>query len=231
MKKSSTKTETPFTIPNEALSFLAGLERNNNKRWFDAHKAEYQENVLTPLKMLVTALGFALSGKLPGLKHDPRVNGSIFRINRDTRFSRDKRPYKTHAAVFLWVGPAEKLACPGVYFHLDASELMLGAGVYMFARESLDTYRRNVAAKGGALAKAIAKAETAGFELGGEKLKRVPSGFPPDHKHAELLKMKGLHVGKTYPAKKATEGDLIGWLVKEYAPTLELVKALEKMLF
>jgi len=218
-------------MPKGALSFFAGLEKNNGKAWFDAHRAEYRDNVLEPLKFLVLALGGALSKKLSGLRYDPRVNGSIFRINRDTRFSKDKRPYKTHAAAFLWTGPAHKLACPGIYFHFDARELLLGGGVYMFAKESLDTYRHNVAAKGAALARAIARAEKAGFELGGEKLKRVPSGYSPDHKHAELLKMKGLHVTKTHSAKKATEGGLIGWLVKEYAPTFELVKALEKALF
>ncbi len=227
----SGKSAKPFAFPKGALTFFAGLEKHNDKAWFTAHKTDYEENVLEPLKILVMELGSAFFRKLPGLKYEPRVNGSIFRIYRDTRFSKDKRPYKTHAGAFLWVGPGPKLACPGLYFHLEAKTVMLGSGVYMFARESLDRYRRHVTAKGAALAKAIAKAEKAGFKLGGEALKRVPPEFPPDHKYAELLKMKGLYVGKTLPASKVTKGDLIGWLKKEYAPTLDVVKAIGKAVF
>ena len=223
--------DAPFSIPEEALSFFSALERNNNKAWFDKNRAKYQENVLEPLKFLVMALGSALSKKLPGLKYEPRVNGSIFRINRDIRFSRNKNPYKTNAGVFLWVGPGHKLACPGVYFHLEAGRVLLGSGVYMFAKESLDLYRRYAAVKGAALARAIARAERAGFSLEGEKLSRVPSGFPKDHEYAELLKMKGLSVIKEHPARKVTGGDLVGWLTQEYTPTLELVKTLEKAVF
>lgn len=222
----------PLVFPKAALDFLGGIERNNNKAWYEEHKSDYHENVLEPLKMLVTALGAALSRKLPGLKYDPRVNGSIFRINRDTRFSKDKRPYKTHAAAFLWVGPADKLACPGVYFHLEAETLILGSGVYMFAPTSLVHYRKFVSEMGGdELASAIHKAEKSGFGVGGESLKKVPRGFPPDHKHAELLKMKGLYVGKNYPSSIVTEGDLVGWLVSEVAPSLDVIKVIEKAAF
>ncbi|MBI5815602.1 MAG: DUF2461 domain-containing protein [Nitrospinae bacterium] len=231
MAKKKESADEFFHFPAEALKFLSGLSRNNNKQWYEAHKADYQKHLLEPLKDMVAAIGPILARKVPGLRADPRVNGSIFRINRDTRFSKDKSPYKTHAAAFMWAGPGEKLACPGVYFHLDAKELLYGSGLYMFAPESLGFYRRFVAEKGGELARAVKKAEKAGFELGGEKLKKVPSGFPPDHEHAELLKMKGFHVMKTYPAKKVTEGDLIGWLVKEIEPSLDVIKTLEKAIF
>jgi uncharacterized protein (TIGR02453 family) len=223
--------EKPFVLPKGALTFLSGLEKNNNKAWFTAHKSDYDEYLLEPLKFLVMGMGAAFSKKLPGLNYNPKINGSIFRIYRDVRFSKDKRPYKTNAGVFLWAGPAKKLACPGIYFHLEAKSVMLGSGIYMISKESLDRYRKHVSRKGAALAKAIAKAEKAGFEVGGERLKRVPSGFDPDHKYAELLKMKGLWVGKTYPSSKVTRGDLIGWLKKEYAPTLDVVKALGKAVF
>jgi len=230
-KKTATSKSVPFALPKGALTFFAGLEKNNNKPWFEQHRDDYHEHVLEPLKTLVLGLGAALSKKLPGLRYEPRVNGSIFRIYRNARFSKDKRPYKTHAGAFLWVGPAGRLACPGVYFHLEAKTVMLGSGVYMFERDYLDAYRKYVAAKGAVLARAIAKAEKAGFAMGGEALKRAPAPYPRDHKHADLLRMKGLHVGKTYPASKVTKGDLIGWLAKEYTPTLDLVKVLEKAIF
>ncbi len=221
----------PFAIPKEALTFFARLEKNNKKEWFDKHKEEYRANVLEPLKNLVSDLGSSIQKKLPGLSYEPRVNGSIFRINRDVRFSKNKKPYKTHAGVFLWVGPDKKLNCPGIYFHLESKRLLIGAGAYMFSPESLARYREYVDEKGNLLAKAIKKAEKAGFELGGEKLKRVPSRFDKEHKHAELLKMKGLWVEKTCPATVAIKGDLVKWLAKEYAPALDVVKALGKALF
>ncbi len=221
----------PFCLPKGALTFLAGLEKNNNKQWFDANRESYQKNLLEPLKTLVEALGSVFLRKLPELQFSPKVNGSIFRINRDTRFSKDKRPYKTNAGVYLWVGQGKKLACPGIYFHLEAKKVMLGSGIYMFEPEALSIYRRHVAAKGATIAKAITKAEKVGFALEGKKLKRVPSGFPADHKYSELLKMKGLHVTKTFPASKVIKGDLTEWLAKEYTPTLDLIRVIERAIF
>ncbi len=230
VKKAGAQKDSAFHLPKEAITFFKGLEENNSKTWFDAHRDDYQNNVLEPLKFLVMALGAVFTRKLPGLVADPRVNGSIFRINRDTRFSRDKSPYKTHAGVYLWIGPGEKLACPGLYFELTARHLLLGSGTYMFADSAIGAYRRFVAEKGSRLATAIRKAEKVGFELGGEKLKRVPSGFDPAHKHAELLKHKGLYVMKTLPAKTAASGDLVGWLTKEFTPTLDVLKVLKEAL-
>lgn len=220
--------ETAFHLPKESLAFFKGLEANNSKAWFDVHRSDYENHVLEPLKFLVMALGAAFSRKIPGLVADPRVNGSIFRINRDTRFSRDKSPYKTHAGVYLWVGPGEKLACPGLYFEIGPRHVSMGSGVYMFGSASLDFYRKYVSEKGAKLSTAIRKAEKAGFELGGEKLKRVPAGFDPAHKHAELLKHKGLYVMKDLPQKSVTSGDLAGLLTAEFSQTLDVLKILRE---
>ncbi len=220
-----------FHLPKATLAFLKGLQNNNNREWFDEHRNDYKVSFVEPLKDLVVHLGEALEKKLPGLRYEPRINGSIFRLNRDVRFSKNKSPYKTNGGVFLWVGNEKKLACPGVYFHLEARSLMLGAGVYMFAPDKLDIYRSRVEENGAALARALKKAEKAGFETGGEKLKRVPRGFDQESKYADLLKYKGLHTGKRYPAKKVTEPGLVKWLAREYAPTFDLVKVLEKSLF
>ena len=220
--------ETAFHLPKEAIAFFKGLEANNSKAWFDVHRDDYLEHVLEPLKFLVMALGAAFTRKIPGIVADPRVNGSIFRINRDTRFSRDKSPYKTQAGVYLWIGPGEKLACPGFYFEIGPRHVSLGSGTYMFADSAIGAYRRYVSEKGNRLATAIRKAEKAGFELGGEKLKRVPSGFDPAHKHAELLKHKGLYVMKALPTKTVTSGDLAGWLTAEFTKTLDVLKVLKE---
>ncbi len=229
--KSKKGAATPFKFPNSALTFLAGLEKNNNKAWFEAHRSDYENHVLEPLKTLVMGLGTAMAKRLPGLKYEPKVNGSIFRIYRDTRFSKDKRPYKTHAGAFLWVGPGKKLDCPGIYFHLEAETVLIGSGAYMFARESLDPFRKHVATRGAALFKAVSKAENTGFVAGGESLKRVPPGYDPGHKYGNLLKMKGLHATKTFKSSKVTRGNVIEWLTREYQPTVDLIKAIEKAIF
>ena len=225
------KKASSFCLPKEILKFLDGIAKNNNREWFDEHRGDYRDHFVEPLKDFTVVAGAAFAKKLPGLRYEPRINGSIFRLNRDIRFSKNKQPYKSNGGVFLWVGAKKKLECPGLYFHLEPEKLMIGAGAYMFTKDGLDRYRRYVASNGAALAKAVAKAEKAGFILAGEKLKRVPAGFEKDHKYAELLKHKGLYVGKDFPAKKAVTGDLLAFLEKELTSTIDMVKALEKALF
>ncbi|MBI4666493.1 MAG: DUF2461 domain-containing protein [Nitrospinae bacterium] len=222
------KESAPFAFPKEALTFFRGLEKDNSKAWFDAHRKDYDQNVLEPLKFMVMALGARLGGKkLPGLNADPRVNGSIFRINRDTRFSKDKSPYKTHAGAYLWLGGREKLRASGLYFQMDARQVLIGCGIYLMQEPELSAYRRNVAEKmGGKLSVALKKAVDAGFTAGGEALKKVPGGFDPNHKHAALLKQKGFFVTREYPAAMATKGDLIAFLAKEFTPALDFVKVM-----
>jgi uncharacterized protein (TIGR02453 family) len=220
-----------FAIPTAALTFLRGLEKNNTKTWFDDHRATYRNDIVEPLKDLAVLLGEAFEKAIPGLNYDPRVNGSIFRLNRDARFSKNKNPYKTNLGVFVWRGPAKKMECPGIYFHLEPTMLMVGSGIYMFTPEQLAIYRRHVDAKGEVIARAVAKGEKAGFALGGEKSKRVPRGFDADHPHAELLKHKGFFLSKEYPAKRATQPGLIPFLKKELAPTVDLVNRLAEALY
>ena len=131
-------------FPNECIAFLASLGENNNKTWFEAHRKEYEGYLLEPARGFVTAMGERMREIVPGIHADPRTNGSIFRIYRDTRFSKDKSPYKTHLAVFLWEGTGPKMECPGFYFHFDAEQLLLGAGVYFFPKALLHGYRQSV---------------------------------------------------------------------------------------
>jgi uncharacterized protein (TIGR02453 family) len=99
----STHTSTAFAgFPPEGLAFLEGLGRDNTKAYFDAHRATYESALLEPAKAFVVALGEELRARVsPGIRAEPRVNGSILRINRDTRFSADKTPYKDHLDLWL----------------------------------------------------------------------------------------------------------------------------------
>jgi uncharacterized protein (TIGR02453 family) len=156
----------------------------------------------------VLAMGERLRRFAPGVVADPRTNGagSIFRIYRDTRFSKDKRPYKTYLGILLWQGRGKKMENPGFYFHLEPPRVMLGAGTYMFTKQGLPAFRKAAVHKtrGPALARAINKVERKGYEIGGSHYKRVPRGFDPEHPNADYLKHNGLYA--------STEGKIPGEL-------------------
>jgi uncharacterized protein (TIGR02453 family) len=182
-------------FPRPALDFLAGLAENNDRAWFEDHRAEYEQSLLEPARDLVVALGEELDRRGMPVHADPRVNGSIFRINRDTRFSKDKRPYKTHLDLWLWQGEGPSRQCPGYFFRLTPQELLLGAGKHHFEPELLARYREAVADpdRGSALVDAVERVEAAGHQLGGRHYKRMPAGYEADGRRAELLLHAGLY--------------------------------------
>lgn len=189
-------------FPRAATRFLADLEKNNTKEWFDAHRAVYDEAIAEPAKAFVVAMGERLATLAPEIHAEPRVNGSIFRINRDTRFSADKSPYKSSLGIFFWEGERPKMECPGFYFHLEPKALMLGAGLHLFPKDLVDTYRKAVIDPklGPELRTTVEAIGPERFGMAGcgmpiERYARVPKGWPADHPNAEFLKLKGLHAG------------------------------------
>lgn len=181
-------------FPRHTAAFFKELKSNNDAEWFAAHKPDYDAHVLAPAKAFVTAMGRALRALSPDIMFLPAVNKSIFRIYRDTRFSGDKTPYKTHLGIYFWEGSGAKLDCPGFYFHLEPPGLMLGAGVYMFSKPLLAAYREAVADEqmGSELARIAAGLRKKGYEIGMPHYKKIPRGYDPDHPRADLLKFSGL---------------------------------------
>ncbi|UCF30365.1 MAG: DUF2461 domain-containing protein [bacterium] len=180
-------------FPRETVTFLADLARNNNRRWFNAHREDFDRMVIEPAKAFVEALGARIISVAPGIIADPRVNGSIFRIYRDTRFARDKKPYKTHLGIFLWEGEGPKMECPGFYFHLEPPDLMLGAGIHLFSRALLEEYRNSVVhPRHGHDLVTAAMEVSRSFTIGGLHYKKVPRGFDGDHPYAQFLLYNGL---------------------------------------
>lgn len=184
-------------FPRECLTFLEQLQANNTREWFEAHKADYEAHVLQPSRAFVVALGERLRAEVPGVIADPKVNRSLFRLQRDTRFSQDKAPYKTNLGVWLWEGERGRMECSGFYVHLEPQSFLLGVGIYMFDKNMLHHYREAVDDRefGEALAAAVAQVEGAGLRLWGDHYKRVPQGYPADHPRARLLKFNGLTAG------------------------------------
>ena len=195
----TTSPATAFTgFPAAGLEFLAGIARDNTKAYFDANRTACETGLLEPAKAFVVALGDELHARVsPGIRAEPRVNGSILRINRDTRFSTDKSPYKAHLDLWFWEGAGPSRERPGYFVRLRPSTVTIGAGMHRFDRPLLEAYRAAVAAErtGRELEAAIAQATALeGVVVGGEAYKRVPRGLPADHPRADLLRHGALYV-------------------------------------
>jgi uncharacterized protein (TIGR02453 family) len=183
-------------FPKQCTRFLAALKRNNDKFWFERHRSDYDQYVVAPARAFVTALGRRLRKRAPGVNADPRIDKSIFRIHRDTRFSPDKSPYKSHLGIWLWEGGGPRMACSGFYFHLEPRKLGLGTGIYLFPQEYLTPYRESVvdAKHGRALRRALTLcSRLPGCVIGGQRYKRTPRGFDSAHPNAAYLLHGGLY--------------------------------------
>jgi uncharacterized protein (TIGR02453 family) len=200
--------------------FWRELKKNNNKDWFDQNRALYDTEVVAPAREFVTAMGARLKKIAPDIRALPQVNKSLFRINRDTRFSHDKSPYKTHMGLWMWEGAGPRMECSGFYFHLEPPGVMLGVGIHIFPKNLLDTYRDAVAddKTGPALVKILGQIESTGdYGVGGEFYKRVPRGFDPDHPRADLLRYNGLaaYISTKIPEEFYSPA-LVDWCFKHF---------------
>jgi uncharacterized protein (TIGR02453 family) len=192
----------------ELLSFLAELERNNSKAWFDQQRERYERLMLEPAKDFVGAMQPALATISPDLRGEPRVGCSIMRVARDTRFSKDKSPYKTHLDMMFWEGAGASKASPSFFMRLAPRTLTVGAGLYSFSPGQLERYREAVAneASGAKLRDAIRAVSARGFELNEPHYKRVPQGFAADHPNGTLLRHAALYAWRSDPVPEALFG-------------------------
>lgn len=205
-------------VPDETVVFLRSLAAHNDREWFQAHRGDYEAFWLEPAMELVEAIGGKLRRFAPDVMVEPRVNGSIFRINRDVRFSKDKRPYKTHLDLWFAESKTGEKRAPGYWFRLTPDGVSLGAGYHHFEPEILDRYRHAVVdpTRGAALAKAVAAVRKAGYDVGSERYKRVPRGFDPEHPRADLLRHDGLIAWGELPVEDARSPKFPGEVVAHY---------------
>ena len=212
-----TATPTAFAgFPREGLEFLAGIAADNTRAYFNAHRTTYEAALLQPAKDFVVALGAELRARVsPGLRAEPRINGSILRINRDTRFSADKRPYKEHLDLWFWEGEAPSRERPGYFVRLRPETVVLGAGIHRLEAAPLAAFRAAVDddRMGDVLETAIEDAMMRrGVTLGGLAYKRVPRGYDADHPRAELLRHSALYVsGEWKLPRVVSSSKFVGW--------------------
>lgn len=182
-------------FPKELPRFFKQLKKSNTKDWFQENKKAYETYVKTPSQEFVSAMGERLSAVCPGINAIPKVNKSLFRLNRDIRFSSDKSPYKTNMGILFWDGPGKRMESSGFYFHVEDQRFMLGSGMYMFSKPHLEKYRLAVTdkKKGAALKNAIEALRSNGYEIGTRHYKRVPRGFTAASEfETEYLRYNGL---------------------------------------
>ena len=192
------------------LHFFQELAENNERPWFQANKKRYETSVVEPLLRFIEAMGPRLAEISSHIRADPRrTGGSMFRIYRDTRFSKDKTPYKTHAAAHFRHELGKNAHAPGYYFHIAPDKLIIGAGIWRPDAEHLLKIRHAIADRPDQWMEAVQHAPFADtFRLGGEGLKRPPRGFPSDHPMVEDLKRKDFIGIAEFEAVEALSPDI-----------------------
>lgn len=208
--------------------FFKRLVKNNERAWFQAHKAEYEAGWNTPMKLLLAEVRGAIDGAFP---HCDLAEPKVFRIFRDVRFAKDKSPYKTHVGGFLPMARTGKKVTDlpmALYFHVGADEVFGAAGHYMMEPPSLARFRAAVAnpKRGPELEAILKRLEKKRFEpTSHDATKRVPKGFDPDHPRAERLKCKGLTVTfPPVPRGLLASPKLVRWLADQCKTAAPLVE-------
>ncbi|NOT28141.1 MAG: DUF2461 domain-containing protein [Acidobacteria bacterium] len=215
----------PLFTP-KTLSFLRSLKRNNDREWFRLRKPQYEEHVRGPMVRALERLAGDLKSFAPELVCDPRV--SLYRIYRDTRFSADKTPLKTHIAAHFPLRGMARGEGAGLYFHVAPNEVWIGGGLYMPSSSDLRLIREHIATdydrlrrivKGAAFARAVGN-------LDGEQLASMPRGYLKTHPAAEYLRFKQFLGGKEFEAPFATSDRFYPELLTVFKAVAPLVRFL-----
>ena len=216
-------------FPKDLFTFLKQLAKNNNREWFHDNKARYKESIVEPMCEFIEAMGVRFDKMGIRFVADPRPHGgSMFRIYRDTRFSNDKRPYKSHAACHFRHEAGKDAHAPGFYVHLEPGAVFFGGGIWMPPNPVLEKIRTTIVENPNAWKRIITnptfKKRFGGIE--GDGLKRVPRGFDKEHPYAEDLKRKSFFVTQDVDVKFAQSPKFIGEVERAFKAASPLMKYL-----
>jgi uncharacterized protein (TIGR02453 family) len=203
-------TTQPYITP-ELFQFFQELKANNNRDWFQANKQRYESQVREPLLRFITDFGVRLAEISPHYVADARKSGgSLFRINRDIRFSKDKSPYKTASGIQFRHESGKDVHAPGFYLHLEPDSIFGGIGLWRPDTQTLNKIRDAIVEKPDRWQQIISdKSFTARFELSGDSLKRAPKGYDPDHPLIEDLKRKDFIAATPFTEAEVCAPDFI----------------------
>ncbi len=196
---------------SEFFGFLAELKLNNNREWFQTNRDRHRDLVLDPLVDFVADFRDCLREINPHFVADPKpTGGSIFRIYRDVRFSKDKSPYKTQAGIHFRHEMGREVHGPGYYLHLAPGEVFAGVGLWRPGSESLAKIRDAIATNPERWKRAVSRGEfAAAYNMEGDSLKRAPKGYDPEHPMIEDLKRKDFVAAVQFTEEDACAADFI----------------------
>ncbi len=212
----------------EAIKFLRGIKRNNNREWFQKNKEVFEAELKAPMILLVDQINHALFEFAPEYVTDTK--NAIFRFYRDTRFSNDKSPYKTHIAAWFKRNGFQDKSAAGFYFHVSAEEVIVAGGLYMPPPDQLLAVRTHLLdhhERFRELGK-DRKIKTLMDGFGGESLSRDPKGFPKEHPASDLIRQKQWGYSCQLPASLATTPKLYPELVKRFKALTPVVNFLNE---
>jgi uncharacterized protein (TIGR02453 family) len=213
-----------------ALTFLRALKRNNDREWFRARKEQYDELLRVPMLAIIEQLALDFQSFAPDLVASPKA--SMYRIYRDTRFSEDKSPLKTHVAAMFPPRGLARHEGAGLYFHVALDGVWVGGGMYAPDTSHLQAERDHIAAN---IKRFRAIVESPRFrrafgKLEGDRLQRVPRGYPADHEAADYLRHRQFLAGKEYPARFACSPGFYKGVVGVFREAAPLVRFLNEPL-
>ncbi len=215
--------EVPAVFTAETLKFLRGLQRNNDREWFEPRRPVYERALRAPMLALIAGVNEQLAGFAP--EHVKAPEKTVLRIYRDTRFSKNKLPYKQHYAAWWGRTGMPKTSGAGFYFHLAAKTLTIAAGLYMPDAAQLLAVRRHLLEHHEELQALLhARKLTAKMRLSDpQALTRAPKGFPKDHPGLEVIPYRNWAVETEMPATVALESNFARTLSAYFATAAPLV--------
>ncbi|MDX1523214.1 MAG: DUF2461 domain-containing protein [Anaerolineae bacterium] len=200
----------PYITP-QLFDFFRELKDNNNREWFQANKNRYEAQVREPLLQFITDFGLRLAEISPHYVADARKSGgSLFRINRDVRFSKDKSPYKTQAGIQFRHEAGKDVHAPGFYLHLEPGSVFCGVGIWHPETKTLNQIRDAIVDSPDTWQAAVNSGDfTDTFTLAGDSLKRAPKGYDPDHPLIDDLRRKDFIATTEFSEADACASDFI----------------------
>jgi uncharacterized protein (TIGR02453 family) len=216
----------PAHLRPEGLAFLRNLARHNDREWFTPRKAIFEAELKEPMLTIIRKVTGAMADFAPGFVRP--AEKCLFRIYRDTRFSADKKPYKTHVAAWWAHQGLEKTSGAGYYFHIGAKEVVIAAGAYMPEKDQLAAIRHWLVDHHTEFRQLLQKpaVRKAFIEFEGNALTRPPKGFPKEHPALDLIQCRQWGLSTTLPAEAALDAGFAATVTRYFKLAAPVVNAL-----
>lgn len=224
------KPRTAPRFPPGTVRFLRALKRHNDREWFRERRQRYQTLIDEPMNEVIERLALDFRSFLPDVLASRRI--SRYRIYRDTRFSDNKAPLKTHAAAVFPARPLPRHQGPGLYFEIAGGWVYAGGGIYMPPPEVLQRIRQHIASEHVRLSRIVRAREFRRLfgQIEGDRLMRMPCGFPADHPAGDFLKLRQVIVGREWPASFASRPRFYPELLRTFRTLAPLIRFLNEPL-